>query len=102
VVKKVVKKGLFDVLWRYGAARVAEKLPDTLRAKILAYIDAPDMKKWKEIRDEKIHRAVSLHDAVDEVDRCYPGFYPSGILVARALRHRQRVEELAGLLLPPK
>jgi len=35
---------------------------------------------------------VTLHDAVDAIDIDYPGFYPHGILIARALRKRQEIE----------
>ena len=83
---------LFSDLWRYGPDGRSEPLPAALRQRVLDYVQRPGLLAWRALRDEKVSRGLTLQDAVDAVDIDYPGFCPSGILVARALRHRRWVE----------
>ena len=64
-------------------ARLFDKLVPKMRRRILDYIDSPSYEKWKEIRDIMVLPRESLYDVMDEIDMCWPGKYPSAILVAR-------------------
>ena len=71
-------------------SRLFEKLPPAPRKKILEYIQEPSLVGWKQIRGLPVFHGQTLNDMLDMVDFCWPGDYPSMILLARTSKLIER------------
>lgn len=72
--------------------RLFVNLPPIPRAKILAYLQEPTLAAWRLVRDIPVSHGQTLFDIVDLLDLCWPGDYPSMILIARASKLVERRE----------
>jgi hypothetical protein len=68
-------------------------LPPVPRNKILGYLQEPSLEAWRFVRDIPVSHGQTLQDVVDLVDICWPGDYPSMILIARASKVAARRHE---------
>ena len=88
--------------------RLFKRLPPAPRKRILAYIEAPTIGAWRQVRETIVSPGLTLFDVVEKIDRDFSWFagylYPSAILVARASRYAdalaQEAEKIDSLLTP--
>lgn len=73
--------------------RLFKHMPPVPRNKILGYFQEPSLARWQNIRNIPVSHGQTLQDVVDLVDICWPGDYPSMILIARASKVAERRHE---------
>lgn len=73
-----------------SSSKLFERLPRETRKKVLAYLQEPSLEGWKKIRVLPVFHGQTLNDMLDMVDFCWPGDYPSMILIARTSKLIER------------